>query len=62
MSGLEFRTGEEQTFAYLMVHVMDSVVYQDILDRNFIPFVEERFPDGYRLYQVHAGYTCNIIY
>lgn len=31
--------------------VMDSVVYQDILDRNFIPFVEERFPDGYRLYQ-----------
>lgn len=30
--------------------VMDSVVYQDILDIFFIPFVEERFPDGYRLY------------
>lgn len=37
---------------------MDSVVYQDILDKNCIPFVEERFPDGYRLYQVHTGYTC----
>lgn len=31
--------------------VMDSVSYQDTLDKNYIPFVEERFPDGYRLYQ-----------
>ena len=32
---------------------MDSVSYQKILEANLLPFVREKFPNGFRLYQVH---------
>ena len=35
--------------------IMDSVIYQKILEDNFLPFVRQKFPDGrYRLYQVRV--------
>lgn len=31
--------------------IMDSVIYQQILSSNFLPFVRTHFSDGYRFYQ-----------
>ena len=31
--------------------IMDSVFYQDILNQNLIPFIEENFPDSHRFMQ-----------
>lgn len=46
LAGISYRG---RTSICIFIGVMDSVVYQDILDKNFIPFVEERLPDGYCL-------------
>lgn len=32
--------------------IMDSEIYQNILEDNLLPFTSVKFPDGFRLYQV----------
>ncbi|CAG2255601.1 unnamed protein product [Mytilus edulis] len=40
-----------RTDVCIFTGIMDSVIYQQILASNFVPFVSAAFPDGYRLYQ-----------
>ena len=34
--------------------IMDSEIYQQILETNLLPFARQAYPDGYRLYQVNT--------
>ncbi|KAK3107630.1 hypothetical protein FSP39_018716 [Pinctada imbricata] len=34
--------------------IMDSIIYQGILQENLIPFVQEKLPDGFRLSQMET--------
>ncbi|CAG2242342.1 unnamed protein product [Mytilus edulis] len=47
-AGISYRG---RTDCCVFTGIMDSITYQQILERNFLPFVARKFPDGYRLYQ-----------
>lgn len=47
-AGISYRG---RTDLCIFTGVMDSVIYQQILARNLLPFAQARFPDGYRVYQ-----------
>lgn len=40
-----------RTSICIFTGIMDSVIYQKILEDNLVQFTKQRFPDGYRLYQ-----------
>ena len=44
----------DRTDICIFTEIMDSVIYQQILQDNFVPFVTQVYPDGYRLYQVRT--------
>ena len=33
---------------------MNAAYYQEILERNLVPFIAEKYPDGHRLWQDNA--------
>lgn len=47
--GISYR---EPTDICVFTGIMDSEIYQNILEDNLLPFTSVKFPDGFRLYQV----------
>lgn len=43
-----------RTAICIFTGIMDSIIYQKILEDNLLPFTRRKFPDGFRLYQVRC--------
>ena len=43
-----------RTHCCIFTGTMDSIIYQEIIRCNLIPFVERQYPSGFRLYQVSS--------